>query len=610
MRVQPKLPRVATSFLRVRRLSFRRGKNDDASSVRRLLKLYLRGRGLALAVIAVLAILAGFAEAGLLVLVARIATSLAAGHGASSLVLGPIQKSTVSIGVLLAAAGVLVALRGALQAIGLLLSTRLSVGVGRSTQQRLLRLFLNAGWPIQASQRHGRLQELTTEYASYSSGAVTTLVTGATAAFSLAALLVTALFVNVVAAVATAFAALLIGGVVRPLRAAARRRSRRNAEARLVMATGVTELVATLQDVRIFGVEDRVRARLDGLVERAAQSQQSTDRMSGLITVVYQGSAMMLVVGALAVAYAASFSELSSLGAMALIMVRALSYGQMLQASIQSIHIFAPYLEVLRDEQAGYRAAAVERGGAPVDSVKEFGFEHVWFEYVPGHPALRDITFDVKPGEIIGIVGPSGSGKSTLIQLLLRLRQPTAGRIVADGRDVREFDLDEWYRHVSFVPQDLHLFADTVAENIRFFRENVDGAAIEHAARLANLHDDIVAWPLGYDTPVGERGSAISGGQRQRLCIARALVAEPDILVLDEPTSSLDVKSETLVRETVAGLAPRTTVLVIAHRLSTLSICDRIMVIRDGRLQGFDEPAKLEATNAFYREALLLSAVR
>ena len=232
------------------------------------------------------------------------------------------------------------------------------------------------------------------------------------------------------------------------------------------------------------------------------------------------------------------------------------------------------------------------------------------FEYLPGQPALREITFAVKPGEIIGIVGPSGSGKSTLIQLLLRLREPTSGRILVNGRDVREFDLDEWYQHVSFVPQDVHLFADTVAENIRFFREGVEDARIEHAARLANLHDEIAAWPLGYDTPVGERGSSISGGQRQRLCIARALVTEPDILVLDEPTSSLDVKSESLVRATVAGLAPRTTVFVIAHRLSTLSICDRIMVIRDGILQGFDEPAKLEATDSFYREALILSAIR
>jgi ABC-type multidrug transport system fused ATPase/permease subunit len=175
---------------------------------------------------------------------------------------------------------------------------------------------------------------------------------------------------------------------------------------------------------------------------------------------------------------------------------------------------------------------------------------------------------------------------------------------------VREFDLDDWYEHVSFVPQEFHLFADTVAENIRFFREDVSDAAVEDAARLANLHDEIMAWPLGYDTLVGERGGAISGGQRQRLCIARALVTEPDVLVLDEPTSSLDVKSESLVRATVAGLAPRTTVFVIAHRLSTLSICDRIMVIREGILQGFDEPAKLEATDPFYQEALILSAIR
>jgi ABC-type multidrug transport system fused ATPase/permease subunit len=175
---------------------------------------------------------------------------------------------------------------------------------------------------------------------------------------------------------------------------------------------------------------------------------------------------------------------------------------------------------------------------------------------------------------------------------------------------VRDFDLDDWYQHVSFVPQDAHLFADTIAENIRFFRDGVDDDAIVRAAKLAHLHDEIMARPLGYDTPAGERGGAISGGQRQRLCIARALVTEPDVLVLDEPTSSLDVKSETLVRKTVADLAPRTTVFVIAHRLSTLSICDRIMVIRDGVLQGFDEPAKLEATNSFYREAILLSALR
>jgi ABC-type multidrug transport system fused ATPase/permease subunit len=160
------------------------------------------------------------------------------------------------------------------------------------------------------------------------------------------------------------------------------------------------------------------------------------------------------------------------------------------------------------------------------------------------------------------------------------------------------------------VPQQARLVAGTVADNIRFFREDLEPGTIERAAKLAHIHDDIVQWPLGYDTPVGERGGQLSGGQQQRLCIARALVGDPDVVVLDEPTSALDVKSESLMRDTMADLAPHKTVFVIAHRLSTLSICDRIMVILNGRLEGFDQPSELEASNPFYREALKLSGLR
>ena len=193
---------------------------------------------------------------------------------------------------------------------------------------------------------------------------------------------------------------------------------------------------------------------------------------------------------------------------------------------------------------------------------------------------------------------------------MLRLRQPTSGAVLADGVDARDISLDAWSRQFSFVPQDPALFSGSVAENIRFFRADVDDTAIEQASRLAHLHDDVVSWPNGYETQVGGRGHQLSGGQRQRLCIARALVGRPSIVVLDEPTSALDVKSESLVRETLAALAPECTVIVIAHRLSTLNICDRIMVVLNGALQGFDTSTTLETTNPFYREALELSGMR
>jgi ABC-type multidrug transport system fused ATPase/permease subunit len=277
---------------------------------------------------------------------------------------------------------------------------------------------------------------------------------------------------------------------------------------------------------------------------------------------------------------------------------------------VQSIQEVAPYLETLTEEAARYDGAVVRRDGKHFDRIGSMVFDHVTFEYEAGLPVLRDVSFEARPGEIIGIVGPSGAGKSTLVQLILRLREPSTGRILASGEESRDLSIDDWYEAVAFVSQDARLFAGTVADNIRFFRTDVQQDSLERAAKLAHIHDDIVAWPLGYDTWVGERGGQLSGGQKQRLCIARALVGDPEMVVLDEPTSALDVRSESLMRETMASLGEAHTVFIVAHRLSTLSICDRIMVILGGELQGFDEPAKLEAANPFYREALELSGMR
>jgi ABC-type multidrug transport system fused ATPase/permease subunit len=149
-----------------------------------------------------------------------------------------------------------------------------------------------------------------------------------------------------------------------------------------------------------------------------------------------------------------------------------------------------------------------------------------------------------------------------------------------------------------------------VRDNIRFFRDFVTDADVEKAAARAHAHAEIVDWPEGYDTHVGEQGRKLSGGQKQRLTIARALAGDPDVVVLDEPTSSLDVKSESVIRDTMAELGRDSIVFVVAHRLSTLGLCDRIMVIQDGELRAFDEPDVLERSSPFYREALALSGLR
>ncbi|MSV90237.1 MAG: ATP-binding cassette domain-containing protein, partial [Actinobacteria bacterium] len=217
---------------------------------------------------------------------------------------------------------------------------------------------------------------------------------------------------------------------------------------------------------------------------------------------------------------------------------------------------------------------------------------------------LKELTFLIKTGEVVGVVGPSGAGKSTLVQLLLGLREPTSGAIEIDGINLRDVDRASWNSRVAFVAQDATLFTGTVADNIRFFRSTVSDSDLRDAATQANLLNEIEHLPDGFDTFLGERGTRLSGGQRQRLSIARALAGRPEFLILDEPTSALDSHSEALIRDTIASLRSKVTVVIIAHRMSTIDMCDRIIVIEQGQMTAFETPEVLRSTSGFYRLAL------
>lgn len=232
----------------------------------------------------------------------------------------------------------------------------------------------------------------------------------------------------------------------------------------------------------------------------------------------------------------------------------------------------------------------------------EVRFQHVSFGYGERGVVLEDVSLAAQPGEVVALVGPSGAGKSTLISLIPRFYDPTAGRILLDGVDIRDLTLYDLRSNIALVPQETQLFSGTVAENIRYGKPGASDAEVIEAAKAANAHEFITSFPDGYATIVGERGIKLSGGQRQRVAIARALLKNPRILILDEATSSLDSESEALVQEALEVLMQGRTTFVIAHRLSTIRSADKIVVLEAGRIVQQGTHQELLAAGGLYKE--------
>ncbi|GAA4125182.1 hypothetical protein GCM10022415_31900 [Knoellia locipacati] len=539
-------------------------------------------------------------EASFLVLITATALALVNGSGT----IGPFLGETITTGAALGIGAVALALRLALNFASLSAGTRLTAEITQTERRRLSHAYLGSSWAVQQAEPSGRLQELLTSFVVKVSWAITTLANAVTALLSLLAFLSAGFIVDAASTLAVLAALTVVGAVLVPIRRRVRRRAAASAVANLEFATKVSELGSLGIEMQAFGVQQRFADEMDRLTVEAAVKQRRVDFLTATMAPAYLAIAYSAILGGVAVLAFTGYKDLAVIGGVMLLMLRSLSYGQQLTAALGSLAAAVPFLEAVSETVAKYTEAKASGGSRHPGSMTPLTATGVDFRYPNDRVALSDITFRIESREAIGIIGPSGAGKSTLAQLLLGLREPTSGTLCVDGVDMREVDRSWWSSRVGFVPQDANLFTGTVAENIRFFREGIDDDALRSAARRANILADVEALPHGFDTHLGERGGQLSGGQRQRLSIARALAADPELLVLDEPTSALDGASEALIRRTLSELRQGMTVVIIAHRMSTLDICDRIMVIEDGRMTRMDSPATLRESSDFYRQSL------
>jgi ABC-type multidrug transport system fused ATPase/permease subunit len=380
----------------------------------------------------------------------------------------------------------------------------------------------------------------------------------------------------------TPFLLLFVARFKRAVKKATREVRRRESDIVAVLQTGLE----SMRTVQAFGAEDVEAARLGEASRATVKAALSARRVKSFLSpvvavvvalctalVLWRGTGLIvagtLTVGSLTVflAYLAKFFKpVQDLAKM----TNAVAQTNVGLERIQSILD----IDIRIQERPDAREPDVFTGG--------IAFEHVAFSYSRGAPVLQDVSFSIAPGQFVGVVGTTGSGKSTIVSLIPRFYDPTAGRILIDGSDSREYTLQGIRRQIGFVLQDTVLFRGTFRENIAYGRHHATEAQILAAAKLANADEFIARMPGGYDTMIGDRGVTLSGGQRQRVGIARAFIRDAPILILDEPTASLDRESEELVMEGLDRLMKGRTVVMITHRLQTIRAADIIIVLHDG----------------------------
>jgi len=470
----------------------------------------------------------------------------------------------------------------------------------------LLERTLHAQWGYLLTQRLGYAEVTLTRDVRQGSALLEALSQGVLVVTSLLIYGALAITISLPVTLAAALVGLLILLLLQPVRRGVQRVATRAALTEKAIAYFVNEHVLGMKTVKSAGTERAVFEKGVRLFEDFKHILVRSTLVQSLGTASVQPLSLAFICGVFVYFQQTGPLSLGALIALIYLIQKIFTYIEAGQSALHSISEKVPYVEnTLAFRELLMRHEEHRSGQKPFEFSRDIVFRGVSFSYDPASdtPTVSNLGFRLGRGEMIGLVGPSGSGKTTVADLLLRLFVPQEGSIKVDDVPVEELSLAQWRGKVGYVSQDMFLLNDTIRNNILFYDTDISQDEVLAAAQTANCMEFIDALPQGLDTPVGERGLLLSAGQRQRIILARVLARRPDLLILDEATSALDNESERLIQEAIERLRGGVTIVVIAHRLTTVLRADRLLVLERGRLVEEGAPQELLADehSRFYR---------
>ena len=484
----------------------------------------------------------------------------------------------------------------------LYLNTTISENYLKDMRSLSIKKTLMTAWPFLLNQKVGYLDGVILDDTS-NGGTILRNISEAILGFtSLATYSIVAITISPTITVASLSVGVLIFLLLKPFFYKLRKLSRFFNQINKETRHHINESLIGIKTIKAFAVESSVVNKAYSRFEEIKKVQIKSSFMGNIQSILFEPVSLIFISLLFIFSYQNPGFSMVSFAVIIYLIKNMFSFIQSIQSKFNNINTALPSLEIMLNYQdAAEQHKEKTSGNKPFKFNESLKIQELTFAYPEtDYDILSGVSFSVQKGEMVGIIGPSGAGKTTLVDVLLRLLRPQKGIILADDVDIDSISLDSWHKNVGYVSQDAFLLNDNLEANIRFYSDSISQNDIIEASKMANIYDFIQELPDKFNTLVGERGVKLSGGQKQRIALARAIARKPSILILDEATSALDNESEALIQKAIDSLRGKITILIIAHRLSTVMNSDKIIALDGGKVVETGAPQELMKSEDSY----------